>query len=615
MRAAVAGRAAPTGVLTSRLGRRFVLLFAMCTILPLIAFATLSVSRVSEQMRTDLRATLCDHAKTAGIGIAARLSQVAGDLALAAELVQNWRNEGAWSDGSALQRQVGGRCASVWLYEAGVARPLCGTAAGPQLDLDENARAHLRSGKPVAQLLGEPAELSMVLAVDPDDEHGPLVAARVRSQWFWDPVELCGANCEFVACDVRGRILFHTLALPPATQPLREAIGREGPSGTIEWIVDGEPHVACYWHASLQAQYALDLVLVQSRAQLDAYGVGDEFVRWFWLAAACTLLGVLLASLVQMRRMLGPIVSLRDAAQRFGRGELDVRVAIECDDEFGELGAAFNEMALRLQENIRRREQTENDLVASRDAALAAAKAKAEFVTNVSHEFRTPMAQILGATEILTQLDERDVDTCAEFAGIALHGAQRLSRLLDDVLELGEPTRGPRHPVDVAASVRAAIEAMRPAAGERVRAVIAADLPPVLGDARRLTETWCRLLDNAIKFSPPGSPIEVSVKHGSAHVVVTVSDHGVGIAFTDRERIFEPFCQVGRDQLIDKAIGTGLGLTLVRSVVEAHGGAIAVSSKLGIGSTFRVTLPVLATADAASAAPVAAAPTAAVPGA
>lgn len=602
MRSVAADRAAPAGALTSRLGRRFVLLFAVCTLLPLIAFATLSVSRVSEQMHTDLRAALHDHAKTAGIGIAARLSQVAGDLALAAELVQSWRNEGAWSDGSALQRQVGSRCAGVWLYDGDSARPLCGDAPGPELVLDETERAHLQSGKPVVQARGESGELLMVLAVDPGDGAGPRVAARIRTQWFWDPLELSGVNCRFVACDLRGRVLFHTFERPPETQALRDAIGRRGTSGSIEWVVDGDPHVACYWHAFLQPQYAFDLIVVQSRAQLDAYAVGDEFVRWFWLAAVCTLLCVLLASLVQMRRMLGPIVSLRDAAQRFGRGEFAVRVAIESDDEFGELGAAFNEMALRLQENIRRREQTEHDLVASRDAALAAAKAKAAFVTNVSHEFRTPMAQILGAAEILTQLDDRDVDSRAEFAGIALHGAQRLARLLDDVLELGQPTTGPRHPVDVAASLAAAIRATLPAAGERVRVAIAAGLPPVLGDAHRLTETWCRLLDNAIKFSPPDSPIEVAAQARSGHVVVGVSDHGVGIAFEDRERIFEPFCQVGRDQLIDKAIGTGLGLTLARSVVEAHGGTIAVSSKPGVGSTFRVTLPAMAAGDGAASA-------------
>jgi len=586
-------RASSTGALTSRLGRRFVLLFALCALLPLIVFATWSVTRVSDRMHADLGKTLHNAAKTSGMGIAARLGQVAGDLRLTADLVKSWRVEGMWSDGEALKGQVREHCESVWLFDGDRIEALVGDEPAPQLELSKSEEAHVARGLPLAYVGEDDTSLLMVLELDPDDDYQTRVIGRVRSQWFWDPQELRGVNCEFAACDRFGRVLFHTFRQLPRSQILAAGVTRQASSGSIEWQVDGEPHLGRYWHAFLQPQYGLDLWVVQSRSQADALGAVNSFVRSFWLTAACTLLCVVLGSLVQMRRTLDPIVSLRDATQRLGRGELDVRVWIESRDEFGELGRAFNDMATRLQENIARREQTERELVASRDAALAAVKAKAEFVTNVSHEFRTPMAEILGATEILTQIeDDDDASVREEFSGIALHGAKRLAQLLDDVLELGEATGGTMTSVDVQASVAAAIESMDVAVRERIRCRCDDDLPTVVGDGERLTETWCRLLDNAGKFSASSKPIEVDVRRDGPRVLVMVKDHGVGIAADDLRKVFEPFSQVGRDQMIDKAHGTGLGLTLAKAAVESHGGTIAVLSELGSGTTFQVSLPV-----------------------
>ncbi|MCK5940571.1 MAG: HAMP domain-containing protein, partial [Planctomycetes bacterium] len=344
------------GALTSRLGRRFVLMFALCALLPLIVFATLSVTRVSEQMNADLRATLHNAAKTSGMGLAARLGQVAGDLRLTADLVKSWRVEGMWSDGEALMGQVRDHCEAVWLFDGDRVETLVGERPAPTLELTEAERAHVARGLPLAHVADGGARLMMVLELDADDEYRTRVVAHVRPQWFWDPQELRGVNCQFAACDRLGRVLFHTFRELPQSQILAAGVTRQASSGSLEWVVDGQPHLARYWHAFLQPQYGIDLWVVQSRSQAEAFAVGNAFVRWFWLTAACTLLCVVLAGLVQMRRTLDPIVSLRDATQRLGRGDLDVRVWIDSNDEFGELGGAFNDMAGRLQENIAKRE-------------------------------------------------------------------------------------------------------------------------------------------------------------------------------------------------------------------------------------------------------------------
>jgi signal transduction histidine kinase len=588
-------RARVSGALTSRLGRRFVLLFAGCALLPLIIYATLSVTRVSDQVRIDTNASLHAAAKSSGMGVAARLDQVANDLVLASDLVQSRRLEGSWS-GEALQGQVSRHCAGVWLVEGDRVERLCGDLKLPKLAKTQADLAHLAAGKKLLQVVGNPAQLMMSFDVDvddDDDDESAHVVALINGDWFWDPQELRGTSCDFACCDPDGRVLFDTWGNLPAVQVLAAGVTAGGSSGPIDWTIDGEPQIGRFWLAFLQPQYNLDLWMIQSRSKAGAFKVDREFVQFFWLTAIGTMLCVVLGSLVQMRRTLDPIVALSDATQRLGRGELDVRVWIESRDEFGDLGAAFNDMAQRLQDNITQRERTEQELVMSRDAALAAVQAKAEFVTNVSHEFRTPMAEILGATEILTQIEEDDdASVREEFSGIALHGAQRMARLLDDVLELGQVTTGMKSLIDVPASIANAVAGMQPELRERVTCDIDSDLPQVLCETNRLNETWCRLLDNAGKFSDPGTPIEVRVVRAGSRILVDVTDHGVGIAAGDLEKVFEPFSQVGRDQMVNKAHGTGLGLTLARSTIESCGGVISVRSEIGRGSTFRISLPV-----------------------
>lgn len=588
-----APRARRQGALTSRLGRRFVLLFTVCALVPLIIYATLSVAQVSDQVRTATIKNLHAAAKSSGMGLAARLDQVANDLTLASDLVKSRRAEESWSGGRALKGQVSEHCAGIWLVEDDRVESLSGELELPKLAKTQAQLAHLAAGKKILQVYGDPAQLVMSFDIDAEDDESTHVVALISGDWFWDPQELRGVNCEFACCDPAGRVLFHTCRHLPAAQIIAAGVTGGESSGSIDWTIDGEPHLGRFWLAFLQPQYALDLWVIQSRSQAEAFAADREFVRNFWLTAIGTMLCVVLVSLVQMRRTLDPIVTLRDATQRFGRGELDVRVSIESRDEFGDLGTAFNDMAQRLQETITQRERTEQELVASRDAALAAVQAKAEFVTNVSHEFRTPMAEILGATEILTQIeDDDDASVREEFSGIALHGAQRLARLLDDVLELGQVTTGMMSSVDVQASIASAVAVMQPELRARIVSDVGDDLPAVLSDSSRLTETWCRLLDNAGKFSEPETPIEIRVSRAGSRILVDVTDHGVGIAAENLGKVFDPFSQVGRDQMVNKAHGTGLGLTLARSTIESCGGAIRVRSEVGRGSTFRVTLPI-----------------------
>jgi signal transduction histidine kinase len=588
------------GVLTTRIGRRFVWMFLGCAFLPLVAFALLALAHVSRELRHQNEIGLHDAAKTAGMGLAARFSQLAGDFELLREVVRR-RGDGQSDAATALVDQLDGRSCCAWIVWPDRREALWGGGELRYDDLTAVELAHLQAGKPLVRSLLPNDRLAAFSLLAPGAAGSPLMVVELRRDWLWDVEELRGRGAEVAVFDGRRQPLFQSFESIPDSGVLFAAVAAEPASGTIEWKVGDAPHVARYWRAFLLPQYGLDLLIVQSRLRSDTLAAVHGFETWFLLLALGALLFVLGTSLVQMRRTLGPIVALAEATRKVAAGDFTARVAIASRDEFGDLGVAWNHMTGQLAENIRRREATERDLVASRDAALAAARAKAEFVTNVSHELRTPMAEILGATEILLQLGDGDPAARTEFTAMAHFGAERLSQLVDDVLDLGGTSHWELVPTDVSATLRAVVAGASPALAERLSVQIDAELPPVAAVDHRLVDTWRRLIDNAVKFSPDGTTIGLRASARDGEVMVEVVDHGVGIAPADLEGIFEPFQQVGRDQLTEKATGTGLGLSIVRNTVLRHGGKVEVDSVIGLGSTFRVRLPAVAVAAPAMA--------------
>jgi two-component system phosphate regulon sensor histidine kinase PhoR len=175
------------------------------------------------------------------------------------------------------------------------------------------------------------------------------------------------------------------------------------------------------------------------------------------------------------------------------------------------------------------------------------------------------------------------------------HLAQMVSELLDlSRIESGSAL-GPLEVLDVGRVATGSTERLRLFAdrqGVTLRVDVAEPLPPVRGDAARLGQVMVNLLHNAVKFSPDGGEVSVSVRPADAGVVVAIADHGVGIPRAAQPRIFERFYKVDRARVRGETGGTGLGLSIARHIVEQHGGRIWVESAEGIGSTFSFSLPV-----------------------
>ena len=236
------------------------------------------------------------------------------------------------------------------------------------------------------------------------------------------------------------------------------------------------------------------------------------------------------------------------------------------------------------------------NLAAAHQELLQIDELKSSFIANVSHELRTPLTSVLAYSELLLTYEEQSSPEQREFLEIIHKESARLTRLLNDVLDLAKIESGDMRltfePIDVAELVDEAARAHRPLIEQEGLAFeidVAPDLPFVRGDHDRLRQILSNLLSNATKFTRSGT-IRLGARRVGAEVHLWVADTGMGIPPEHVGRVFDKFHQVG-DVMTDKPTGTGLGLAICRELVESHGGRIWAESEPGVGSTFTVALP------------------------
>ena len=241
----------------------------------------------------------------------------------------------------------------------------------------------------------------------------------------------------------------------------------------------------------------------------------------------------------------------------------------------------------------------------------AAEAMRSEFVANVSHELRSPLTAMSGFIETLKNGAGEDPQTRARFLGIMESEANRMNRLIGDLLSLSRVEEGerlrPDQSVDVGAIVRRVIAILEPqaqAAGIPLRIAGADDIASgVLGDQDQLAQVFMNLIENAIKYGASPAGVDVTFETTArlagvegAALIVAVRDHGEGIPREHLGRLTERFYRI--DDSRSRALGgTGLGLAIVKHILSRHRGRLQIESRPGKGSTFRVCLPLLDTPD------------------
>lgn len=300
----------------------------------------------------------------------------------------------------------------------------------------------------------------------------------------------------------------------------------------------------------------------------------DAIQSSIWRAALIAGLVALVLAFLFGRLITGPINSLRDSARRISDGDLSQRVAVETSDELGELAIAFNDMAHQLDTKEKGRRQLLADVV---------------------HELRTPLSIIQGNLEAW-----RDgvVNPTPDAVSSVHDEAVALSRLITDLRDLSLAEAGQLHLHTENTDLSQLVSSVVTASQERARSRdIVLTLNTADGDttamidAGRIRQVVANLLDNALRHTPRGGRIDVAIPGPSeGEVTVAVADSGPGITPEDLPHIFEHFYKADQSRERSKS-GSGIGLAIVKQLVEAHGGHVGAESSVGHGSVFTVTLP------------------------
>ena len=402
-----------------------------------------------------------------------------------------------------------------------------------------------------------------------------------------DLVTLNRDSVMIVAIDEQGRVVSQIGSGLPAGAQVDPEIWAEvaetGESTTVggRSVFDSWSDSADFTHVEPVVADGSAIAFVAASVNYDT--VGEQ--QYMWVTFAFVGFGILafilitIGSIYLVRYSLAPVNAIAEAASRISEADLSQRLPVRSGrDELGKLARTFNDLLDRL-------ETAFND----REAALAQQR---RFVADASHELRTPLTSLLGYTRMLQKWGMERPDASREALERMEAEGRRMQCMVESLLHLARTDEANAldfEPVDLASVVDETVAALQ-AGAEGAGIDIEHPKGPVMAMANReaIAQVLGILLDNALKYSPPGSPVEVRLSSMGDHAVIEVRDHGPGIEPEHQQHIFDRFYRVETSRTTR---GAGLGLAIAKDLVDRHGGTIAVSSTPGEGATFTVSLP------------------------
>ena len=387
------------------------------------------------------------------------------------------------------------------------------------------------------------------------------------------------AGGRILLIDQEGKIQYDTLSLLEGTRTQApEAIavltGQEVRAFGVHALEQGGEYAALCAAPMVGAEGLLGAVLLSTPVDelRQAILTVEAQLMTVFLAVAGAALA---AAFVFAISLTAPIKAMTAAIRRMAKGDLTARVDVHASGELKELADSYNTMA----EKIENFDQS-----------------RSQFVQNASHELKTPLATMKLLLENLIYQPDMPAELRAEFMQDMNHEIDRLSGIITDLLTLTKmdsedaPIR--QEKLDFTELCTGAVHALQPAA-EKGRLTLTMDVAKdvtLLGDESKLGQVIYNLIDNAIKYTPEGGSVTVTMKADGRDAIFSVKDTGVGIPEEDAKHIFDRFYRVDKARSRETG-GTGLGLSIVRQMVQLHRGEITVDSAPGKGSTFTVTLP------------------------
>lgn len=378
-------------------------------------------------------------------------------------------------------------------------------------------------------------------------------------------------------------------------QRLATSKGSQSPERIPTRFVSGGPtrelrgdNATLYTPVSIRGASLGVLALTQSAAAAREAAQGAALR--LGLVAAAAMLAVVLVGVALSRHIVRSVDALVSTSRALGDGNLAARSEVLAGDELGELAVGLNAMADQLQASYENLEARVEDRTIEVQRLL---EERTSFFASISHELRTPIAVILGQAAMI------DSPT----AQILKDAGNQLLGFVNDILEIARAETGrlELHPAevdfgDLMDGLEPAILSLANVNKLTVAIEVPAELPRLWADEARLRQIILDLVDNAVKYTAPGGRVSISAHQDAADLTIRVSDTGVGFAPEVGERLFEPFYRVAGVQTQGGQPSSGLGLAVVKHLVEAHGGRIWFTSAPDEGSTFSFTIPLDATA-------------------
>ncbi|MHA7964151.1 sensor histidine kinase [Paenibacillus sp. CAU 1782] len=332
-------------------------------------------------------------------------------------------------------------------------------------------------------------------------------------------------------------------------------------------------------------------ILRYQRDYSELYQRNLQLQETLKLFAIAIFVFIFIASVLISRKITNPVRQLTRRSAEVAQGKLDTRIEITTRDEIGELAASFNVMVNRIREQI--------DVIQQERDEVKQVQARSKtFFDNVTHELKTPLTTIVGYAQLLKDNGFTDKAYFDKGLDYIINESGRLNRMVVDILDYSVASASNYAyrfaTVDLASLITESCEDMRIKA-EKYNITIHCELEEhllVRGDREKLKEVFLNVIDNSVKYGHVNSIISIIAKHWQPSVLITIRDRGEGLSEEALQQVFEPFYRVGGSLSREKG-SAGLGLSIVKTILEDHGGSIEMSSKLHEGTEVAIRLPKL----------------------
>ncbi len=571
----------------SKVARRIFTLYILCAILPVLALATVSYVIVKDQLQVQSKNRLRREAKALGLSIYERLSLLSAEMKILSSSLGHATPKEPGEPGKQISADMRGRFRSLGVIKPGGGydallgdRRAVPDFAGPEA-------AHIRSGKVLLrseEAKGASPRLFMFLQLDSAHAQRGILMAEVRDSYFWGVAEGRPPLSELCVLGPKQEVLFTTT--PIATTLLAQVRQRAttAHSGYFKWEQRDDTYYANYWALFLEANYYTpQWVIVLGEPEELVFGPMASFRMYFPVILVLTLGMVFLISINTIRRSMGPIETLREATQKVADGDFGYEVDIETNDEFEGLGKAFNAMSRRL-------EETQNLL--TRTAKMST---MGQMAAGIFHEVKQPLAAISGLLQLSLREDRSEKEK--KRLKTVMIAVNRLNTILQSFRSFSRTSEEKYEGIFIHLVMDQIVDLFRhQLRGRGIECIYekAKNIHPILGDDQSLQQVFSNLIMNAADaLEEKGAKeraIRIAIFEKTDNVIVEVEDNGSGIPNEVKEKLFDPFFSTkGPDK------GTGLGMSIVESILHRHDATIDLYSEVGVGTKFTVTFPALAT--------------------